>query len=46
MNEELLSDGTEENDTGFWNSLARYSFEWKHILLVVLEGFELLLIRK
>ncbi|XP_008397948.1 UDP-glucose:glycoprotein glucosyltransferase 1 isoform X1 [Poecilia reticulata] len=23
FNEELLSDGTEENDSGFWNSLAR-----------------------
>ncbi|KAG7229211.1 hypothetical protein INR49_013154 [Caranx melampygus] len=23
FNEELLSDGTEENDTGFWNSLTR-----------------------
>uniref|UniRef100_A0AAQ6AGL4 UDP-glucose ceramide glucosyltransferase-like 1 n=1 Tax=Amphiprion ocellaris TaxID=80972 RepID=A0AAQ6AGL4_AMPOC len=26
FNEELLSDGTEENDTGFWKSLTRYSF--------------------
>uniref|UniRef100_A0A7N9AML1 UDP-glucose glycoprotein glucosyltransferase 1 n=1 Tax=Mastacembelus armatus TaxID=205130 RepID=A0A7N9AML1_9TELE len=26
LNEELLSDGTEENDTGFWKSLTRYSF--------------------
>uniref|UniRef100_A0A4W6ECB8 UDP-glucose ceramide glucosyltransferase-like 1 n=1 Tax=Lates calcarifer TaxID=8187 RepID=A0A4W6ECB8_LATCA len=25
FNEELLSDGTEENDTGFWKSLTRYS---------------------
>lgn len=23
QNEELLSDGTEENDTGFWKSLTR-----------------------
>lgn len=27
VNEELLSDGTEENDTGFWKSLTRYGFE-------------------
>lgn len=27
LNEELLSDGTEEEDTGFWNSLARYSLD-------------------
>uniref|UniRef100_A0A3P9NG26 UDP-glucose ceramide glucosyltransferase-like 1 n=1 Tax=Poecilia reticulata TaxID=8081 RepID=A0A3P9NG26_POERE len=26
FNEELLSDGTEENDSGFWNSLARCGF--------------------
>uniref|UniRef100_A0A4W6E8G9 UDP-glucose ceramide glucosyltransferase-like 1 n=1 Tax=Lates calcarifer TaxID=8187 RepID=A0A4W6E8G9_LATCA len=26
FNEELLSDGTEENDTGFWKSLTRYSW--------------------
>lgn len=25
MNEELLSDGTEEDDTGFWKSLTRCS---------------------
>lgn len=26
VNEELLSDGTEENDTGFWESLTRYVY--------------------
>lgn len=25
MGEELLSDGTQENDTGFWESLTRYT---------------------
>uniref|UniRef100_A0A8C9Y009 UDP-glucose ceramide glucosyltransferase-like 1 n=1 Tax=Sander lucioperca TaxID=283035 RepID=A0A8C9Y009_SANLU len=29
FNEELLSDATEENDAGFWKSLARYSFDSK-----------------
>lgn len=29
FNEELLSDVTEENDTGFWKSLTRCSFDSK-----------------
>lgn len=27
MNEELLSDGTHENDSGFWTSLTRYKHQ-------------------
>lgn len=30
--EELLSDGTEENDTGFWKSLTRYSLVLSSVL--------------
>uniref|UniRef100_A0A8D0CUX9 UDP-glucose glycoprotein glucosyltransferase 1 n=1 Tax=Sander lucioperca TaxID=283035 RepID=A0A8D0CUX9_SANLU len=33
FNEELLSDATEENDAGFWKSLARYSFDSKLVFI-------------
>lgn len=39
FNEELLSDGTEENDTGFWNSLTRYNIGSNQTPLFLINEF-------